>query len=542
MPTDRPTFNLIDEPWIPCESMDGQSQNLSLSEVLHDAANLRSLGGDVPTQTFAITRLLLALIRRAIEWTDEPLERWAEIREEGRLPAPEIAAYLAGVHHRFDLLHPSEPFYQVADLHTAKGEFRSVELLLIDIPSGHKYFTTRAGAGAESLSLAEAARWLIHCHAFDISGIKSADPRDPSGKGGKGYPIGVGWCGQLGGIVFEGSNLFETLMLNTVLDDRGESKTFPSDLPVWERPHPDHRRRSPLTPSGPCDLLTWQSRRIRLIVEGQRIVNVLVANGDPISSHNLWRIEHMTGWRYSEPQSKKFGDQRYLPTQWDPNRALWRCMESLLADVPDDTHGRDRSKAPQTAHWLSYLMSENYLDPDVFVRPHAYGLRYISQSSVVEAATDDTLRMRLALLDHASTARAVATGAVNSANDAVRVLGYLAKHLAQAAGGDGDGNRGEAERTAFFLLSTMYAHWLPDVRNDSDPMALEASWQNAVRRVVSGVAEELIERAGEPAFLGREVNGRWLDTATADAIFRSSLRKALPYAFPSHSDPEGGSR
>ncbi|MCB9440931.1 MAG: type I-E CRISPR-associated protein Cse1/CasA [Mycolicibacterium sp.] len=540
MHADSPTFNLIDEPWILCEGIDGRSHSLSLAEVLHRSGELRSVGGDVPTQTFAITRLLLAVVRRAVDWTSEPLERWSQMWEYGRLPETEIDAYLARVHQRFDLLHPTEPFYQVADLHTAKGDFRPVELLLIDIPSGNKYFTTRAGAGVESLSFAEAARWVVHCHAYDIAGIKSADPRDPNGKNGKGYPIGVGWCGQLGGIIFEGSNLFQTLLLNTVLNGPEDRDDLAADLPVWEQPHPDYRQRVVLTPTGTCDLLTWQSRRIRLISDGQRIVNVLVANGDPLTSHNRWRTECMTSWRYSEPQSKKFGDQRFLPTQWDPNRAMWRSIENLLADVPGETH--DRSKAPKTAHWLGYLLSENYLDPDVFIRPHAFGLHYISQSSVVEAATDDALLLRLALLGVGSASREVAAGAVTSANDAVRVLGYLAKHLAQAAGGDGDGNKEEAERVAFATLSTKYAHWLAGLSEHSDPRDQETFWQKVVRRVVFDISTELIDCSGEPAFMGREVNGRWLDTAIADAIFRSSLRKALPYAFPIESTDKGDSQ
>src|SRR5699024_2697574 len=65
----------------------------------------------------------------------------------------------------------------------------------------------------------EAARWLVHCMAFDISGIKSGAVGDPRVKGGKGYPIGIGWSGWLGGLYFEGDTLFQTLMLNTVLSD-----------------------------------------------------------------------------------------------------------------------------------------------------------------------------------------------------------------------------------------------------------------------------------------------------------------------------------
>ena len=58
--------------------------------------------------------------------------------------------------------------------------------------------------GLERISWAEAARWLVHVHAFDPSGIRSGAVGDPSVKGGKGYPIGPGWTGQVGVVIVEG--------------------------------------------------------------------------------------------------------------------------------------------------------------------------------------------------------------------------------------------------------------------------------------------------------------------------------------------------
>lgn len=533
------SFNLVDEPWILVRDLCGARGVASLSQIFERSHEFAGVAGDVPTQAFAITRLLLAIIRRAIAWGDRPVDRWAEIWRNGRWPLDEVRAYFESVESRFDLLHPREPFYQVADLATAKNEFRSLDLLLADVPSGAKYFTTRAGKGTESLELAEAARWLVHCQCYDISGIKSADPRDPRATGGKGYPIGVAWAGQLGGVVFDGANLFETLMLNTVLRGPDGEGLRPDDLPVWERVQPSCLERDSLVPTGTCDLLTWQSRRIRLIVSDNRAVKVLVCNGDPLESHNRFNTEYMTQWRYSEPQSKKFGEERFLPRQWAPERALWRGIEALTGDV-DDVGGR-RTKAAGTAHWLGRLLGTGVLGGDVVIRPHAYGLHYISQSSVVEAAIDDTVQMQLAVMDGDGAARSLAVAAADCGRDAVRALSSLAKRLAQAAGGDGEGEWAAAESAGYFLLDHEFRVWLFALGADPGDELLD-SWQKTVRDNVIREARQLIDDAGQPAWLGRMVSGEWRDSSRDYSLFLGALRKALPYAYGPDPSTAGGSR
>ena len=122
----------------------------------------------------------------------------------------------------------------------------------------------RAGNARDSLSYGEAARWLVYAQAYDYSGIKSGAVGDSRVKGGKGYPIGTGWTGMTGGVLVVGENLLDTLILNTC----SSALTNSQDRPVWERQPdgPDTREKvgENAYPQGPSDLLTWQSRRIRL--------------------------------------------------------------------------------------------------------------------------------------------------------------------------------------------------------------------------------------------------------------------------------------
>ena len=89
----------------------------------------------------------------------------------------------------------------------------------------------------ERLSFAEAARWVVHAHAYDTSGIKTGAVGDPRVKGGKVYPLGVAWAGTLGGVFVEGENLRETLLLNLVAFDTDNLRIDPDeDRPAWRRP------------------------------------------------------------------------------------------------------------------------------------------------------------------------------------------------------------------------------------------------------------------------------------------------------------------
>ena len=65
------SFNLIDEPWIPC-ILDGTRVELGLRDVLAQAQQLREIRGDSPLETASLHRLLLAVLHRIFgpkSWT-----------------------------------------------------------------------------------------------------------------------------------------------------------------------------------------------------------------------------------------------------------------------------------------------------------------------------------------------------------------------------------------------------------------------------------------------------------------------------------------
>ncbi|WP_309064925.1 type I-E CRISPR-associated protein Cse1/CasA [Microbacterium sp.] len=528
----RPHFDLLTEPWITVRYLDGSTTDVSLRAAFTDAARIRELSGELPTQTFAILRLLLAILYRASydEQRDTWHDDWTSWWEEG-LPLDDIGDYLDEFADRFDLLHPERPFFQVADLHTAKGEVKNTAPLIFDLPSNNRLFTTRAGLESMRLSFAEAARWLVNVQAFDASGIKSGAVGDNRVKGGKGYPIGVAWAGLLGGVFAEGADLRETLLLNFVSPGRGIDADGRTDVPPWEDESPDTAAdRSGLVPSGPVRLFTWQSRRIRLVSEHDRIVGCVLANGDALTPQNQQNHEPLSGWRYSEPQSKRAGAPTFMPREHQPGRAFWRGIGAILPGVANSQKLRDAKKvehqrfiSPAVAEAAAERMQEIGANRRVNLR--AVGVLYGSNNSVVDEIIDDRVTVAMALLSRDDTAlAAIAENAVSLADQGVRALRYLAENLSRAAGGDGEGEKGRAEAAAYARLDVLYREWLAGLDSDTDPDEAITGWRDTAHGVLRELGTDLVRGSGPAAWAGREIQGDLMNTPRAESRFLRSLR------------------
>jgi CRISPR system Cascade subunit CasA len=537
------SFDLVHEPWIPCRERDGTVAEQGILRTLGRAHELAGLSGDVPTQTFALTRLLLAVLHGALAGPAD-IDEWEELWRADKLPVDRIAPYLAEHRGRFDLFHPVTPFLQVADLHTAKGDTSELAKLIADVPNGVPFFTTRAG-GHLTLSYAEAARWLVHCHAFDPSGIKSGAVGDVRVKGGRGYPIGVAWSGLLGGVLLQGRTLKETLLLNLVARDLAPFARSPQeDPPVWERAPVTAAEELPggRPPTGPVDLYVWQSRRVRLVPEDSRVTGVLIANGEQLTPQNMQRHEPHTAWRHSEAQQRKAGGSTvYMPREHDPDRAIWRGLASLLPGMSSrQKQEAARYLAPGIVEWLGYLTTHRALPRDHTVHVRAIGMIYGSMSSVTSDIVDDTLALRAILADQDAVDLArVAVAAVEAAEAAARAVGGLAGDLAAAAGGPSESPRSRTMEQVYARLDHPFRKWLLTVGVETDETALKTAWHRTAATVAREIADELLENIPPACWEGREVRKQPQFTAAhAERQYVKALRDALPYAFRDDTDAD----
>lgn len=532
--TTHATYNLVDEPWIEVLTTTGEAQTLSIRDVFHRSSEIRQLAGELPTQDAAVLRLLLAILYRALpvsegdeESTTEVWHAWWRQRE---LPLGQIDDYLDAWKHRFDLLDAEHPFFQVADLQTASGRTSGIGAIIADLPAGHKFFTNRAGADTADLSLPEAARWLVHCQAYDTSGIKSGAVGDLRVKGGKGYPIGTGWAGNLGLVILQRGTLTETLLLNLVL-------TTPSaddDRPWWEVAAWSASPTGSDSPIGPVQALTWPMRRIRLHVEGHRVRDALVSNGDQIRVRNQHRVEPMTGWRRSIPQQKKHKeDVVYMARIHSKERSIWRGLNTLLAGDPIAVGAERGSEALRagTLQWLALLQEHGRIEPDELVSLHTVGMEYGTQSASVDTILSDRLDIRAEVTRDRALQEA-AVRAVRAVEEAAKLLGRLADNLVRAAGRDRAEDQDRRREQTYQQFDPPFRRWLAELSSDNVDDH-EPAWVTLVRREALTTAEEMYAASSPSAIKGRVItdrNGRSLrlDAAQAYGRFRSQLDKDVP--------------
>lgn len=553
-PDDRPPggpagFDLTERPWVPLLGSDGTVREYSLVGAFRAAADATRIVGEIPTQSFALLRLFLAILHRATAADVDTavdvdgasrsgpvdLRHWSVLRADWGQVVRVVEGYLGRWGSRFDLFHPVTPFFQVHDLETASGQVSGLEKLIADVPNGAPLFTTRAGPGLQCLTPAEAARWLVHVHAFDASGIRSGDPRDRRVKGGKGYPIGPGWAGELGGLHLEGRTLADTLMLNLgAWTEPGLHVAMPAgDVPPWELPQhsalPVGRQ-----PVGPVGAYTWQARRVRLVGDATAVTGVVLCQGEKLAPPNRQTIEPMTVWRYSQPQSKKLGGTVYLPRRLDPRQALWRGLAAVLPGQAPPTGGKgpDRWLAPGVVRWGELLLDRDLLPGLTHVDLRAVGLVYGVQDSVVDDLVDDQLRLPVVLLAPDRDAlRALAVGEVATADEATVALRRLAVNLAAAGGAGKDERQAPAsaiQERAYDVLGRAFRQWLVTLDPGEAPDEAIRRWRRRARCLVLELAEELVGACPPAAWAGRPVDGRYLDVGTAVRWFRTGLGKVLP--------------
>ena len=251
-------FNLLDEPWIRVTRLDGAPDEVSLLALFQEATDIAGIHGEIASQDVAILRLLLAICHRTMDGPED-LDTWREYWEEPERLGRDASTYLERYRERFDLRDPDRPFFQVANI---QGKVSPVSKMIIDTPKDLKrpLFTTRIGDGLESLSWSEAARWLIHVHAFDPAGLRSGALGDPRrNPNGTTPPNGPGWAGQLGTTYVTSNSLLKTMLLNVVPASFLPASIVDAETDVapWELTAPTSQcSETSSSPTGPVYCLT----------------------------------------------------------------------------------------------------------------------------------------------------------------------------------------------------------------------------------------------------------------------------------------------
>lgn len=503
-------FNLLQEPWLLALDVNGRPMQLSLLDCLAKAHLLKELAGELPTQDFAILRLLLSMLHAAfgrqvdgthlpipgqaqVRYPEDLLDRWQLLYQAGQLPMQVLEPFLQTYQDHFFLFHPTRPFYQIPRPDRAT-EYGAAKLngALSESSNKARLFPDRTGQAKAGLSFAEAARWLVHLNGYDDTSAKASE------RGGKFPSVGAGWLGKLGAVYARGETLFETLLLNLVLQT-GEGGFWSSEQPAWALQKPRVAERSQIpVPDNPSQLLTLQSRRLSLHREGDQVVGFSLLGGDFYGEADEVFIEQLTLWnRRAKPEE---GKRDYDPRRHDSARQLWRDLPALLADR--------QGHRPGVVSWLATLRQEGLLNRD-FLQFQTTGISYADKDFFANDVLQDSLSFSTDILQQGGEQAVYAALAqLKSAEAMVGELGNLARNLAQAAGErEGKGAREAAMEQGYHALDLPYRRFLAGLMPLAGDavLAAELAWQQQAKAIIRDLGQGLISQAGPAAFVGKVV-------------------------------------
>ena len=338
------TFNLITQPWIPVLRDDGSFAELGLRDVLVQSPHLREVAHDSPLFVASIYPLLTAIMHRVLPGqTDRERitawEKWWKQQSFGEVEVTALDAYFARWSDRFDLFHPRFPFYQVAGLEM--NESSALRRLAMEENNAPALFANAADPDWQSPSPALAARLLITIQNFALGFGKSSRAKI---EGAEVEPPYSADGPLLRGLTIwpSGETLFQTLMLSLVPHELPAA-----DAPCWELDEPhelrDHlvnNKRQTAAPRGVCDLLTLQSRLIRLLPEERDgrvdVPRVFFTQGRSLEKDTTGRPAFHPLKLYTA--SKKEG---LTVLALSENRAVWRNAHTLLSRNARSQHERN---------------------------------------------------------------------------------------------------------------------------------------------------------------------------------------------------------
>lgn len=534
-------FNLVDSPWILVKNLEEGTEEVSLEEVLINAQNYRGLCGETAAQDAAVLRSLIAVnhaviteMSPCVEDEEEALDRWEEIWREGRLPETAIKTYFSKWKDKFWLIDPDGGFLQskTAEIGT---DYKAPKLTgdLAESNNKLRLFQLRAGEAKESLTMAEAARWLLNVNVYDDTSAKAKGTK-PNGE--KFPSIGAGWLGKLGQIYAQGRNLFETIMLNTVLLKEDGTRWGP-DKPYWENTAPVQQREPISIPDNQAGLLTFPSRLLLLKEQDGRITGFNLLGGGFFDKTDAFN-EPFTIWR--PVKGKKNEPVHFAPRRHSAARQIWRDFSSI-AGFGKEKEG-EPYHLPGIITWIKTLKSENLISDSQIIEFNMPFVQYGDKDFFVTDTSSQSLVMYPLLLTDAGVDwRTIIEEEINKIDKAANAAGWLAETAAMASGNSSDSvskftDRGRA--LAYEAADQPFRTWLasldPKIYGDeATRQRKREELQIQLRRCLLRLARRIVGSPPVNALFSREImksgkKVRVLSIPEAEMRFETQINKLYP--------------
>ncbi|WP_304263743.1 type I-E CRISPR-associated protein Cse1/CasA [Kallipyga massiliensis] len=556
-------FNLLREAWIPVITENGENKEYSLLDVFRQANRIKTLSGDMPTQSFAILRILEAVLQtvftrydgegRVYEdlelndlhqpsteerdeiledgmYSQDLLECWKNLWRKKEFPAI-LYEYLEDWEEHFYLFDEEFPFFQVREedvasdkLNKAKaGSISGKNINRLISESGNKtaLFSPRHESmnNKDLLNEGELTRWLITFQSY--TGLS-----DKTIFGKNKYKASKGWLFDIGGLYFQGSNLYDTLLLNLVLK-HPEREPAILEKPCWEYPPQEVVRRSFSADrmNNLSELYTAWSRAIYIDPETKMT--------DPFSfdvvklpdiDHVNQFLEPMTLWRFNQSGENK---GQFTPRKHQVNRSLWRSFGLLVEDYFDE---KEENHQPGIMQWYRTIQEE-VGDRDLYLVAISMESDGNATSWVpVDEIYDYLLINSQVLADMRESGwmgRIYAT--VEKTKKVIStVYGLYIRDVKEIRNISSADYVSQKVEELYYLVDQPFRDWLGGIRKDDDKEETISKWYSELKRLVKREAEDLAAHSGERDYRGIVVKDRMKNIATAFNSFMYFLNEALP--------------
>ena len=312
-----PSYNLLDEPWIPVRLADGQITRVGLLDAFARSEEIIALADTAPPTLVAHYRLLVAILRRALSfgmpqgWTIEDDADWYR----NGLPLDLLRDYLERWRDRFWLFHHDAPFMQVAALGTAdetRDKVKPWTQISLASSSGNTplVFDHSCDDAPSEVMPDIVLNHLLGYLQFTPGGlvktIRDADKAGPLANTAAVIPLG------------------EHLARTLILCLPSFSTRQHDDIAAWERAPLtiDDLRRDAVVAAGPNDRYTRQTRAVLLLREaGGGVRWVRFAAG----------VALLEDESAPDPMATfRKGSNGLVRLAFSEGRAIWRDLPALL--------------------------------------------------------------------------------------------------------------------------------------------------------------------------------------------------------------------
>jgi len=568
-------YNLLYEPWIKVYTRKNETVQYSILDIFKHAHEIKSLAGELPTQDFALLRLLLAILHATFgkrksgyiplpgenkppKSADDLLKRWKLMWDKGKFDSTLIEAYLSDYKDRFYLYHPTRPFYQVTDLYDKDtklmGHPGSIEKKRIAAAvklnkfnneinesknvASVRLFKLKDNHNESKLNNDQIARWLISFHGYsDSDSVKQVYYTGTT----YGKVTGrIAWLGQIGGIYASADNLFQTLMLNFIMINN--NRPWDTENPLWEQEQevPDWNE-SVITPDNLSQLLTTLSFRVEIVQnnDGTPIL-VLAQQGTPLrlyknakDEEDIAKFKNKVNVVYmnNEQMTSWYGnDDNLSPVLCDESKQMWRDFPSLLKRVDKEK----RTYFPSgVVKWINTLEDNNYLEEGL-IQFNEIGVSYKNRSAIDNILFDSMSFSRDFLKNNPYSNEWLDQISIelNEIETLVSIYGTLYKDIEIAKGFKVNDKTRKTlnkrialeKQKLYAMLDLPFRNWLANIKPDNHHLKKEI---NALHKelltIIQLMAYQLVENAGSEAIIGTIDRGTVYSSAKALNAFNAKI-------------------